>query len=156
MTCYKKAESASCIDHITALKGKDFIVLLSAYPSFASIFISLLEASMMSVRTLVLWVIYCKKKASEENSIRWMTLIWDTESQRLSFVSDFFLRRIWDKVFSRSIVPPFFFIPSLSSIHSSISGIVFVVSRNTVAALSQRNVLWLTSENFFLFVQHVK
>lgn len=34
MTCYKKAESASCIDHITALKGKDFIVLLLAYSSF--------------------------------------------------------------------------------------------------------------------------
>lgn len=71
MTCYKKAESASCIDHITALKGKDFIVLLLAYSSF----ISLLEASMMSVRTLVLWVIYCKKKTSVENSIRWMMLI---------------------------------------------------------------------------------
>lgn len=71
MTCYKKAESASCIDHITALKGKDFIVLLLAYSSFASTFISLLEASMMSVRTLVLWVIYCKKKASVENSIRY-------------------------------------------------------------------------------------
>lgn len=30
----QKAASASCIDHITALKGKDFIVLLLAYSSF--------------------------------------------------------------------------------------------------------------------------